>query len=385
MKWARSNPKPSGYQNPGWPGCCRPPTPQEQRLIPAADWPAVTLVHHVPTPPDIKAILESLTGQRAPGIGPVTPSRGSASPPSQPATLSRRTGTTATPANRIDTTPPKNAPLISPTRNRGGGGSPQQLATSLASRGTGSDDGAPSTANASAIDQISSPRRPSVEAQVERRRDSSREAKHSPGRKPAELSGTLSRKGSTSKPSISAPAPSTFVAKAPLETLSQNRRVLTSHNNVPSQPNTLPASRLIDREKDRGSVTVQPVRRRRPSLNEALAAMSVSGESSASSSDSGGSETTIISDGGFTDYLSDESEAELQRQAELKAALLAQTYVEEQEFRAARQQLANVDLRPPKSWTGNPNSSPRPPNPVSSNFDVPYPSQQLSSSSQSRG
>ncbi|KAJ6629105.1 hypothetical protein B0H10DRAFT_1626454, partial [Mycena sp. CBHHK59/15] len=60
--------------------------------------------------------------------------------------------------------------------------------------------------------------------------------------------------------------------------------------------------------------------------------------------------STITSDGGFTDYLSDESEAELQRQAEAKAALVAQNEAEELEFRAARQALATVGLRPPKSW-----------------------------------
>jgi hypothetical protein len=60
---------------------------------------------------------------------------------------------------------------------------------------------------------------------------------------------------------------------------------------------------------------------------------------------------TVTSDGGFTDYLSDESEAELQRQAEIKAAIVAQNQAEEQEFKAARQQLAEVDLRPPKTWS----------------------------------
>ena len=45
-------------------------------------------------------------------------------------------------------------------------------------------------------------------------------------------------------------------------------------------------------------------------------------------------------------------EAELQRQAEARAAILAQNQMEELEFRAARQQLAHVDLRPPKSWRG---------------------------------
>ncbi|EEB93523.1 hypothetical protein MPER_07803 [Moniliophthora perniciosa FA553] len=75
------------------------------------------------------------------------------------------------------------------------------------------------------------------------------------------------------------------------------------------------------------------------------------------------SDSTVTSDGGFTDYLSDESEAELQRPAEARAALLAQNQAEELEFRAARQQLAHVDLRPPKSWNPanitNNNSAPR--------------------------
>ncbi|TDL29715.1 hypothetical protein BD410DRAFT_679112, partial [Rickenella mellea] len=61
-KWARTNPPPAraGYNNPGWPGCCRPPQPQEFALIPPADWYAVSLVHRVPIPPDVKALLDSL-------------------------------------------------------------------------------------------------------------------------------------------------------------------------------------------------------------------------------------------------------------------------------------------------------------------------------------
>lgn len=68
-------------------------------------------------------------------------------------------------------------------------------------------------------------------------------------------------------------------------------------------------------------------------------------------------DSTVTSDGGFTDYLSDESEAELQRQAEIKAAIVAQNQAEEQEFKAARQQLADVDLRPPKTWSNTTSSS----------------------------
>lgn len=61
-------------------------------------------------------------------------------------------------------------------------------------------------------------------------------------------------------------------------------------------------------------------------------------------------DSTVTSDGGFTDYLSDESDAELQRQAEARAVLAAQNQAEEAEFKAARQQLAHIGLRPPKSW-----------------------------------
>jgi len=97
-----------------------------------------------------------------------------------------------------------------------------------------------------------------------------------------------------------------------------------------------------------------------------MAAIALSGPSppnissaSSSGSDGGSSrgsmtDSTVTSDGGFTDYLSDESEAELQRQAEIKAAILAQNHAEEQEFKAARQQLADIDLRPPKSWNSAP-------------------------------
>jgi hypothetical protein len=81
---------------------------------------------------------------------------------------------------------------------------------------------------------------------------------------------------------------------------------------------------------------------------------------SSSSSSSDGldslSDSTVTSEGGFTDYLSDESEAELQRQAEARAAVVAQNQAEELEFRIARQQLANVGLQPPKSWNPNNNT-----------------------------
>lgn len=59
-QWAKTNPpaKNAGYNNQGWPGCCRPPTPSEVKHIPAADWKAVSIVHHVPIPADLRALLD---------------------------------------------------------------------------------------------------------------------------------------------------------------------------------------------------------------------------------------------------------------------------------------------------------------------------------------
>ncbi|EKM59387.1 uncharacterized protein PHACADRAFT_249838 [Phanerochaete carnosa HHB-10118-sp] len=339
-KWARTNPLPksSGYANAGWPGCCRPPLSHEQRLIPAADWPAVSRVHHVPIPPDVKALLESLTNpQRG---GPFVPGNRS-SPPSQPSSLSRRSGGGAALAGRTDNNPAQNAVVATP-RNRSRG-SPQQSVASLSSstsRNSGSDDGTPPPSAPPATEQKNSPRRPSIEMQLEKRRDTSREARHSPGRKSIELSSSLSRKGSNPKASVSATVSSTAV---------RQKIARPSLDSVTADPD----SNFVDTNPEHSQQDTSSAadRRRRPSLNDAFAGMNVSGDSYASSSDSGGSETTVTSDGGFTDYLSDESEAELQRQAELKAAMIAQTHMEEQEFRAARQQLASIDLRPPKSWT----------------------------------
>ncbi|KAF7790914.1 hypothetical protein EIP86_001872 [Pleurotus ostreatoroseus] len=397
-KWARNNtnPKLSGYQNPGWPGCCRPPNPSENKLVQAADWPTVSLVHRVPIPSEIKAILESITGQRTSNALPFSTGsiRGSL-PSSQPPSLSRRTSSSVTVPTRGDTTPNKVTPVSIPPKRSGSGGSPQQLSATLAtgSRNAAADNISCSLPNASAMDQVQNMvRRPLVETQ-ERRRNNSREAKKgSPNRQPVELlpsrksvDATSSRKsidlGSSARrntttqqrPSISAATTSTSVNKVTVDATTSYRSALAPSTNLPTASIPMPSSRTSgDREKS----NTDSVRRRKTSLESALGGLSISSGSSASSSDSGGStETTVISDGGFTDYLSDESDAELQRQAEIKAVLLEkmeQSYVEEQEFKAARQQLANIDLRPPKSWTSNVHSTPRSQNASSNNVGSAY-------------
>ncbi|KAJ3862953.1 hypothetical protein EV359DRAFT_73887 [Lentinula novae-zelandiae] len=251
-KWARLNPsqKP-GFPNPGWPGCCRAPAPSEYRMIQAADWRSISIVHHIPIPPEIKLILDGLT----------TGGRSSSKP---------------------------RAPPAIPSFNKG---SPDLRKSSLESR---SPDLRPSVI-------------PSGKSSPESRSPDSRSPE---SRSPAlTLSKGSPDKGSPEiRPSL------------------DRRRSSTINPPTPSSNFTL-ASRKASKNDDASSV-----------------ASGGSGESDSLS------DSTVTSDGGFTDYLSDESEAELQRQAEAKAALLAQNQAEELEFKAARQQLAHVDLRPPKSW-----------------------------------
>ncbi|KAG8936024.1 hypothetical protein FRC02_004936 [Tulasnella sp. 418] len=147
---------------------------------------------------------------------------------------------------------------------------------------------------------------------------------------------------------------------------------------------TITTSYVVAEEKDGGMYTTRPIQRPtvpttesynhgftygqpipRPSTLRSARSPSVStndqiklsdisrgfeGLSLSSTSSNRDSMTTVTSDG-FTDYLSEESEAELQRQAEEKAAILRKTRAEEAEFNAARRGLQNIDLRTPAAWT----------------------------------
>ncbi|KAH9940593.1 hypothetical protein B0H21DRAFT_577554 [Amylocystis lapponica] len=350
-KWAATNPPPkfSGYQNPGWPGCCRPPSANDQKFIGAADWPAVSHVHHVPIPLEIKAILDNITAASKNISSHASPTGSTKSPSSQsPApSMVRRASSNMVGSPRTDTTPARTPPMTIPIKGRSGG-SPTQLAISLnnTSRNSNGDGTASSLPNKPSIDQFQPQRRTTVEIQTDKRSESSQ---HSPGRKQAELGGTVARRSTERGPPISAALPSMSLSKVTVDIQPARRRAATTTTNPPPM-----SSRTAERPNQ--NLAPPSLSRRTSAVGEALATMSISGSSSSSGSNS---ETTVISDGGFTDYLSDESEAELQRQAEVKAAQLAQNHMEEQEFKAARQQLASVDLRPPKSWTGNVNSTPR--------------------------
>ncbi|KAJ7095269.1 hypothetical protein B0H15DRAFT_828795 [Mycena belliarum] len=343
-KWAHTNPPPkaAGYYNTGWPGCCRPPTASEHRLIHPADWRSVSLVHHIPIPPDVKALLDNLTsrGSPVPSVSPV------------------RSGPTARPsADRRNSSAGKSASVPIPGKGRSGG-SPQMVASSIASnssRGSGGSGGggaSTSVPTTSTMEQVQ--KRREILAESEKPPGSSNS---SPSRKHIDLEvALLPRRNSGARPPAS--TVSSSVSKVIADGLTpgsrERRRSVSSTQPSTSSKMSPPVTTktssppVSTKASTKASATARPVDPPRPPKK--IDAETSSTSSSGSDSLGSMTESTVTSDGGFTDYLSDESEAELQRQAEAKAALVAQNEAEELEFRAARQALANIGLRPPKSW-----------------------------------
>lgn len=155
---------------------------------------------------------------------------------------------------------------------------------------------------------------------------------------------------SLSRSSSGSPHPA---SRAKIPDFDPPRRSATVRQPVPATPPPAPRKPLPVPVSP--AISPKPVPRpaERPLIRPRGREDNLSSASSSSGSSDGTdslSDSTVVSDGAFTDYLSDESEAELQRQAEARAALQAQTQMEEMEFKAARLQLAHVDLRPPKTW-----------------------------------
>ncbi|KAJ3758510.1 hypothetical protein EV360DRAFT_43770, partial [Lentinula raphanica] len=323
-QWARLHPsqKPTGFPNPGWPGCCRPPAPSEYRMIQAADWRSVSIVHHIPIPPEIKAVLDGMT------------TSGRSTAKLSISTTDRKSGAGA----------------------GTGGGSPPSSKSAIASavkptlgtnkvRASVSPKSPAATLSKATASSVVEGTRNSLDKEKPTNTNS---AHSSPGRKHIDLDPhTTPRRNSGSRAPLATP-PSNKGSPDLRRPVLERRRsntvqapVPTSKSVTPVRNNTAPSFTLASRQTSKNDDSA-----------------SVSSGSSDSLSDN-----TVTSDGGFTDYLSDESEAELQRQAEAKAALLAQMQAEELEFKAARQQLAHVDLRPPKTWNPtnitNNNTAPR--------------------------
>jgi hypothetical protein len=330
-------------------------------LIPPADWPAVSTVHHIPVPPEVKALLESINPATSKSSSPLGNSSllgKSALASIPPPSLDRRSSSGAVPS-RASTTPyPRTQPLAIPIKSRSTG-SPKEPVASLAGATARTPlRDSPPTSNSALIDFGPTHHRKTSVDNAEKRGDSPNTP--SPLRRSIELERVDSSRSAPRRSSVSkatSGALKTFVDTSPV------LRRRASITESPSLTGPQPARNLERRD----TISAGRPNTKKSSLDIDFSILSISAgpkspvsahsDSSDSSSQSGSSDGTITSDGAFTDYLSDESEAELQKQAEVKAALLAQTHAEEREFRAARQQLASVDLRPPKSWgTGN-NSS----------------------------
>lgn len=352
IQWARTNPTPTkaGMNNPGWPGCCRPPASKENRLIPAADWRSVSIVHKIAMPQDIKAILDvSLRGSPVPSLSSATGRRESSGKPAIPSF--ERKNSNPSPTTRSSSLSGK----ITSGKGRQSG-SPQQTHSPLVdslSRHSGGNAISSSVPTSSSMEQHLSTKR-QLMTDPDKRNDGIHSTHSSPSRRHVDLESanivTPRRVSSVRKPTAS---PTTSASVSISNVIIDNRlsdvqssvrrRASLSNPHSPTPPSgPPPASRA----------SLRPLSFVVPRAVSKEDEPPSSASSSSGSSDGLGSMTdsTVTSDGGFTDYLSDESEAELQRQAEARAAVVAQNQAEELEFKAARQQLAHVDLRPPKSW-----------------------------------
>ncbi|PFH51421.1 hypothetical protein AMATHDRAFT_59170 [Amanita thiersii Skay4041] len=348
-KFARTDPpaKLSGFANPGWPGCCRPPMQHEFANIPAYVWRSVNIVHHVPIPQEIKSLLDMSRGSSTP-TGTLRGSRKPLSSPSE-----RKTGGGASPTTKAMTI---NFTASGKTRQ---GSSPQQQQVLSPSRNTNAS--APSSLpTASSMEQHFTQRRPVVLDSGDKRTEGSHSSHSSPSRKLLDLdASTLPRRSASTRriPVTSIPISNAAAATSTsTAAIAPTTAILVANTDIrPSMSarrNTITSAQSSQRPSPSSARTAERppslIIPRTPKKDDELSSAS----SSSGSSDGTGSMTdsTVTSDGAFTDYLSDESDAELQRQAEARAALLAQTQAEEMEFKAARQQLAHIDLRPPKSW-----------------------------------
>ncbi|KAF9469091.1 hypothetical protein BDZ94DRAFT_1245345 [Collybia nuda] len=343
-KWARTGPSPkqAGYHNPGWPGCCRPPTISEHRMIQAADWRSVSIIHQVPIPTEIKAALDSLgpRGSPVPILSSSAARTSTGSKASMPAFDRRNSGNSSPRSGSVSG---RTASMSISGKVRGS--SPKQAIAALGnnlSRTSSGNTISTSVPTSSSMEQHHTNRRQALLDPADKRSEGPYSSQSSPSRKNVDLESP--RRNSSRGPSVTPATPSVSLSKVVVNSRPQasvRRRNSISNSSSPVTKSSPPQPRLSDRPS---FVIPRAPRKEGDMLSSA--------SSSSGSSDGIGSMTdsTITSDGGFTDYLSDESEAELQRQAEARAALVAQNQAEELEFKAARQQLAHVDLRPPKSW-----------------------------------
>jgi hypothetical protein len=317
-------------------------------LIQAADWRAVSIVHRVSIPPEIKMALDSFA-QKGLLVQPTTITSRSSPAKSISSVARRNSGATTPSKSNILSAKAMNTPI------QGRGRSLQ--ATDVGANLTRSSSTSMISSSVPSSMDRSPATRKKASTTSERRIDGTQSAQSSPIRKPTDIENPVTprRMSSARRPTVTPATTSVSVSKIVADSRSQSNDDSTTPLKFrASIPGPVDSSAL---STDQVPSFIIP----RTSKNE-----DDCGASSSSGSSGGRSsltDNTVTSDGGFTDYLSDESEAELQRQAEEKAALFAQMQAEELEFKMARQQLVQIGLRPPKSWNPiNASSAPLPSN-----------------------
>ncbi|CAE6486681.1 unnamed protein product [Rhizoctonia solani] len=251
-KWAKEYPPPPGAtlpNNPGWPGCCRPPRPEDTPLIDREHYAAIVAAWDQRALPASTIRTPSSTQRRAP-----IPQFSENSEPD----------------------PSRTPPLSAATPRRDTLRSSRDESPRYSSRRQGSYDAPPPVAPV---------RQGSYDS-------------------PQQRHGTI-RASATPRGPVQPPPP------APADQLS-----------LSSLSNALPA------------------------LRASGSAMSDSGSES--------SNTTVGTDS--TDYLSDESEEELNRLAVARAMAIERQRVEDAEYESARRGLRDIDLTTPIQWGVNGNS-----------------------------
>ncbi|KAG8761447.1 hypothetical protein FRC14_003860 [Serendipita sp. 396] len=172
---------------------------------------------------------------------------------------------------------------------------------------------------------------------------------HHPYSNPSSAASSSMRKLSSTEPA-SPPPPRQAMAPSQIRARQNNDPPITSilanmSLGGPSGiPLTGPASAALARiqMENAGKRGVIP-----PHVRKAGSVISAT-SSSSSSTNSSAREGTVVSDGAFTDYLSDDSDFDLQRQAEIEAENAYQEALrkhEEMEFRQARDSLAGHQIR----------------------------------------
>ena len=304
-------------------------------MIQAADWRAVSIVHRVSIPPEIKLALDNFL-QKGLLVQPTTITSRSSPGKFISSAARRNSGATTPNKSNILSAKAMNTPIQ-------GRGRSLQVTDGGANLSRSSSTSMISSSVPSSMDRSFATRKKASLAS-ERRIDGTQSAQSSPSRKPTDIENPVPprRMSSTRRPTVTPATTSVSVSKIVADSRPQ------SNHDTPLKFRSLTPgpidSSAASRNGDHAPSFIIP----RTSKNE-----DDCGASSSSGSSGGRSsltDNTVTSDGGFTDYLSDESEAELQRQAEEKAAVFAQMQAEELEFKMARQQLAQIGLRPPKSW-----------------------------------